>query len=79
MLAPASIWKYSRVGWSMYLGESPLVASPNGRTTMQLQLLTKWTNSDSSGCPSVYLTDDPDVLVIQGNTLDGDTRAKLIN
>ena len=46
---------------------------------MQLHLLTKWTNSGSSGCPSVYLTEDPDLLVIQGNTLDGDTRARLIN
>jgi hypothetical protein len=44
---------------------------------MELSLITKWSNSGGSGCPSVYSTDDPNTLVIQGNTLDGDTRSNL--
>jgi hypothetical protein len=46
---------------------------------MELQLLTKWLTSGSSGCPSVYTTDNPDTLVIQGNVLDNATREKLEN
>jgi hypothetical protein len=46
---------------------------------MELNLLTKWANSGSSGCPSVYTTEDPDTLVIQGNLLDGETRGNLVN
>ena len=46
---------------------------------MQIKLVTKWIVSGSSGCPSVYTTDDPDMLVIQGNVLDGDTRGRLLN
>lgn len=46
---------------------------------MELQLLTKWITSGSSGCPSVYTTDDSDTLVIQGNVLDTATREKLEN
>lgn len=44
---------------------------------MILTLLAKWIHSGGSGCPSVYATDDPEMLVIQGNTLDADTRARL--
>lgn len=44
---------------------------------MNLMLITKWSSSGGSGCPSVYSTDDPDTLVIQGNTLDADTRGNL--
>lgn len=46
---------------------------------MELKLLTKWINSGSSGCPSVYTTGDPDTLVIQGNVLDSKTRGHLVN
>jgi hypothetical protein len=46
---------------------------------MQVELLTKWIQSGSSGCPSVYTTDDPDTLVIQGALLDAPTRARLVN
>ena len=46
---------------------------------MELQLLTKWINSGSSGCPSVYTTEDPDTLVIQGNVLDARTRGDLVD
>lgn len=46
---------------------------------MNLQLLTKWISSGSSGCPSVYTTEDPEMLVIQGNLLDDATRATLLN
>ncbi len=46
---------------------------------MHVQLLTKWNLSGSSGCPSVYTTDDPDTLVIQGNLLDDSTRTTLVN
>ena len=46
---------------------------------MQIELLTKWINSGSSGCPSVYTTDDPETLVIQGNVLDGPTRGRLVD
>jgi hypothetical protein len=46
---------------------------------MNINLLTKWTSSGSSGCPSVYITDDPETLVIQGNVLDADTRGRLVN
>lgn len=44
-----------------------------------LDLLAKWVMSGSSGCPSVYETDDPEVLVIQGNVLNPVTRARLLN
>lgn len=44
---------------------------------MNLFLLTKWIVSGSSGCPSVYETDDPETLVIQGNVLDAETRSNL--
>jgi hypothetical protein len=33
--------------------------------------------SGGSGCPSVYATEDPDTLVIQGNVLDPETRGNL--
>ena len=46
---------------------------------MDIELLTKVTGSGSSGCPSVYTTDDPELLVIQGNVLDGDVRGRLVN
>ena len=46
---------------------------------MHLQLLAKWVFSGSSGCPSVYATEDPDMLVIQGNLLDEDARSQLLN
>lgn len=44
---------------------------------MKLELLTKWVNSGSSGCPSVYITEDPETLVVQGNVLDEQTRRQL--
>jgi hypothetical protein len=44
---------------------------------MHLTLLAKWIASGGSGCPSVYATDDPKVMVIQGNVLDSETRANL--
>lgn len=44
---------------------------------MNLELIAKWVVSGSSGCPSVYATDDPDILVVQGTTLDAETRANL--
>jgi len=40
-------------------------------------LLVTWAGSGGSGCPSVYTTDDPDTLVVQGNVLDTDTRGGL--
>ena len=46
---------------------------------MHIQLLTTWMQSGSSACPSVYTTDDPEMLVIQGNMLDDSTRARLVN
>lgn len=46
---------------------------------MQLQLVTKWSGSGSSGCPSVYTTDDPGLLVVQGNLLDAETRSRLVD
>jgi hypothetical protein len=46
---------------------------------MRIKLVAKWANSGSSGCPSVYTTDDPEVLVIQGNVLDEATRGGLVN
>ena len=46
---------------------------------MDIELLTKWLGSGSSGCPSVYTTDDPETLVIQGTVLDGDVRDRLVN
>lgn len=46
---------------------------------MEIDLLVKWIWSGSSGCPSVYATDDPETLVIQGNVLDSDTRGRLVN
>jgi hypothetical protein len=30
-----------------------------GEAGMYLELLTKWVSSGSSGCPSVYTTEDP--------------------
>jgi len=45
----------------------------------ELHLLTKWTGSGSSGCPSVYETDDPETLLIQGNVVSGATRSRLLN
>jgi hypothetical protein len=53
--------------------------APRKDETMQIELLTKWVNSGSSGCPSVYTTDDPETLVIQGNVLDGSTRGRLVD
>lgn len=47
--------------------------------TYDLTLLAKWVLSGSSGCPSVYATDDPDVLVIQGNVLSPTTHSRLLN
>jgi hypothetical protein len=44
---------------------------------MPLTLITKWMHSGGSGCPSVYATDDPEMLVIQGNVLDMATRNDL--
>jgi len=44
---------------------------------MPLTLITKWIRSGGSGCPSVYATDDPEMLVIQGNVLDKATRDDL--
>ena len=46
---------------------------------MDIELLTKWLGSGSSGCPSVYSTEDPETLVIQGNVLDEATRHGLVN
>lgn len=46
---------------------------------MHLSLMVKWIASGGSGCPSVYATEDPEVLVIQGGTLDAHTRANLEN
>lgn len=46
---------------------------------MEIDLLVKWIWSGSSGCPSVYATDDPETLVIQGNVLDSDTRGRLVD
>ena len=46
---------------------------------MELELLTKWVLSGSSGCPSVYATEDPETLVIQGNLLDEQTRRQLVD
>jgi hypothetical protein len=48
-------------------------------TPMQINLLIKWIGSGSSGCPSVYTTDDPETLVIQGNVLDRATQGRLVN
>jgi hypothetical protein len=72
------------VGWvSMHSSGRPLDVSETRRDPMYgydvLYLLTKWLSSGSSGCPSVYTTDDPEMLVIQGHVLDADTRARLIN
>jgi hypothetical protein len=50
-----------------------------GPTTVQLTLIAKWFMSGGSGCPSVYATDDPGLLVVQGNVLDPDTRNNLRN
>ncbi len=46
---------------------------------MGLTLLVKWDGSGSTGCPSVYTTDDPDVLVVQGNVINSGTRTELLN
>lgn len=46
---------------------------------MELELIAKWILSGGSGCPSVYATDDPNTLVIQGNALDDATRGNLAN
>jgi hypothetical protein len=37
-------------------------------------LIATWAGSGGSGCPSVYTTEDPETLVIQGNVLDSETR-----
>jgi hypothetical protein len=50
-----------------------------GEAGMYLELLTKWVSSGSSGCPSVYTTEDPELLVVQGRLLDQDTRTTLLN
>lgn len=44
---------------------------------MELTRIAKANGSGDSGCPAVYTTDDPDMVVIQGNVLDADTRANL--
>lgn len=44
---------------------------------MQLTLIAKWVGSGGSGCPSVYTTDDPETVVVQGNVLDPATRDNL--
>ena len=46
---------------------------------MYLEMLVKWVMSGSSGCPSVYTTEDPETLVVQGNLLDPDTLTRLLN
>lgn len=46
---------------------------------MELLLLAKWIGSGGSGCPSVYATDDPEKVVVQGNVLDATTRGNLAN
>ena len=46
---------------------------------MDIELLAKWILSGSSGCPSVYATEDPDVIVVQGSVLDDHTRSRLMN
>lgn len=45
---------------------------------MKITRLVKWGGSGNDGCPSVYTTEDPDMLLVQGNILDGDTRANLV-
>jgi hypothetical protein len=45
--------------------------------SMRLMLIARWFMSGGSGCPSVYATEDPDTLVIQGNVLDPETRNNL--
>lgn len=44
---------------------------------MRLNLITTWIGSGGSGCPSVYTTEDPEMLVVQGNVLDDATRGNL--
>lgn len=44
---------------------------------MTLELIAKWIYSGGSGCPSVYATEDPDILVIQGDVIDTETRGHL--
>lgn len=44
---------------------------------MELNRIAKDVTSGNGGCPSVYTTDDPEMLVIQGNVLDEDTRTNL--
>ena len=45
---------------------------------MRLTLLAKDLDSGRDGCPSVYLAENGK-LVIQGDLLDGATRANLLN
>lgn len=44
---------------------------------MKLTRIAKNVTSGNGGCPSVYSTDDPETLVIQGNVLDEETRTNL--
>jgi hypothetical protein len=44
-----------------------------------MRLLTKWIGSELEECPSVYMTDDPELLVIQGNILDDAMRSDLVH
>lgn len=44
---------------------------------MDITRIAKWSGSGDTGCPSVYTTEDPETLVIQGNVLDEDTRRRL--
>lgn len=46
---------------------------------MQLHLVTKWSGSGTGTCPSVYTTDDPALLVVQGTVLDAETRSRLVD
>jgi hypothetical protein len=50
-----------------------------GKRRLAMRLLTKWVGSDTNDCPSVYVTDDPELLVIQGNILDETMRGELVN
>jgi hypothetical protein len=45
---------------------------------MKLTMLFKDQNSGGNGCPSVYVTEEGD-LVVQGLTLDGSTLSELEN
>lgn len=43
---------------------------------MKLTKIVKWRGSQTANCPAIYRTDDGD-LVVQGWTLDADTRLNL--